>query len=74
MPITSKAFLAGLGGKIRQLREGAGLSQAKLAQKARVHVNVVGRVERGSYNPTVLTLLGIAEALGTTVSDLVRTR
>jgi transcriptional regulator with XRE-family HTH domain len=74
MTISSKAFLAGIGGRVRQLREDLGLSQVKLAQKARVHVNVVGRVERGSYNPTALTLLGIAEALGTTVSDLVKTK
>jgi hypothetical protein len=45
MTNSSKAFLAGIGGKVRQLREALGLSQVKLAQKARVHVNVVGRVD-----------------------------
>ncbi|HEX4243230.1 MAG TPA: helix-turn-helix transcriptional regulator [Steroidobacteraceae bacterium] len=36
----------------------------RLARRARVHMNVVGRVERGIYNPTVIVLGAIADALG----------
>jgi XRE family transcriptional regulator, regulator of sulfur utilization len=46
------------------------LSQEALAQQAGLHTNVVGRLERGSYNPTVLTLFAIAVKLNTSLEDL----
>jgi transcriptional regulator with XRE-family HTH domain len=39
-----------------------------LAHRAQVHTNVIGRIERGSYNPTVLTLGAIAAALNTSLA------
>lgn len=49
--IDSKAFLIGLGAEVRRRRKALDLSQAKLAYLAHVHANVVGRLERGVYNP-----------------------
>jgi transcriptional regulator with XRE-family HTH domain len=46
------------------------MSQIALATKAGVHPNVIGRLERGEYNPTVLKLMAIAEALGTSMRKL----
>ena len=46
------------------------MSQQKLANQAKVHTNVVGRIERGLCNPTLLTLIAIATALDTTVDQL----
>jgi transcriptional regulator with XRE-family HTH domain len=46
------------------------LSQEALADLAGIHTNVVGRLERGTYNPTVLTLLSIALKLNTSLEDL----
>jgi DNA-binding XRE family transcriptional regulator len=46
------------------------LSQEALAHLAGVHPNVVGRLERGIYNPTVLILVAIATKLNATVLDL----
>jgi transcriptional regulator with XRE-family HTH domain len=37
-----------------------------------VHHNVVGRTERGKYNPSVMTLDAIAAALNTSMVDLLR--
>lgn len=45
------ATLSEIGERVRELRADAGLSQAGLAEKAAVHANVIGRLERGSYNP-----------------------
>jgi hypothetical protein len=41
-------------------------------REAGVHPNVIGRLERGIYNPTVLTLDAIAAALNTSIVDLLR--
>jgi DNA-binding XRE family transcriptional regulator len=69
---TSKVFLTGIGTEIRPRRRKMRISQASLAQTAGVHPNVVGRTERGIYNPTVLTLTAIAAALGTSIVALLR--
>jgi len=64
-------YLSALGGKVRTRRERLSFSQTTLARKAGVHPNVVGRLERGVHNPTVLTLRAIAGALRVRMRDLV---
>jgi len=61
-----------IGTEIRRRRQKLGISQGRLATQAGVHVNVVGRTERGIYNPTVMTLDAIAAALNTSMVDLLR--
>jgi transcriptional regulator with XRE-family HTH domain len=46
-------------------------TQSTLARRAGVHPNIIGRLERGIYNPTVLKLIAIAGALRTAIRDLV---
>jgi len=41
-----------------------------LALQADIHPNVVGRLERGIYNPSVTLLFAIAVKLNTTLLDL----
>jgi transcriptional regulator with XRE-family HTH domain len=60
-----------LGRAVRTLRNGKELSQEALANRADVHTNQVGRLERGT-NVGVNTLLAIAEALGG-LEDVART-
>jgi transcriptional regulator with XRE-family HTH domain len=64
--------LTGIGSEIKRRRQKLGISQAALATKAGVHSNVVGRTERGTYNPSVLALDGIAAALNASMVDLLR--
>jgi transcriptional regulator with XRE-family HTH domain len=64
-------YLSNLGCKVRTRRNQLSLTQFKLARKAGVHPNVVGRLERGVYNPTVLKLLAIAGALRVPLRELV---
>jgi transcriptional regulator with XRE-family HTH domain len=64
--------LRALGEEIRELRTQKKLSQEALAGMAGIHTNVVGRLERGSYNPSVMTLAALAVKLGVTLEELFR--
>ena len=56
----SKALI---GGQVRELREGADLSQEQLGALAGVHRTSIGAVERGECNSTIESLEKIAYAL-----------
>jgi transcriptional regulator with XRE-family HTH domain len=46
------------------------LTQEELAYAARVHVNALGRIERGEGNPTLMVLWKIATKLKISVAQL----
>ena len=69
--MASKHILKALGEEIRQRRKAARLSQEALAHGADLHRNVIGRLERGTYNPTVMTLLAIAAEFDIALAELV---
>ena len=48
------------------------MSQEKLAEKADLHHNYIGELERGEKAATIDSLLKISKALKMRVSDLVR--
>mgnify|MGYP002737548369 CR=1 FL=1 len=60
-----------IGDAVLKKRLKAGYSQEALAEKADIHPNYVGRIERGECAPTIEILLKIAKALGVRVRDLV---
>jgi len=60
-----------LGTAIRKQRNHAGFTQEKLAEKADLHPNYLGRVERGEEHISVAALRRIAQALKVRVRDLV---
>ncbi|BCV23812.1 helix-turn-helix domain-containing protein [Gelria sp. Kuro-4] len=64
--------LAGLGLRLRELREERGLSQAELAARAGVSPGLVGQVERGEVQPSLATLEGLAAGLGVSPCHLIR--
>ena len=66
----TRSVLRGLGEEIRERRQRRNLTQEALAFEAGVHPNVVGRLERGIYNPTVMILFAIALKLNTSLQDL----
>ena len=66
----AKNVLRCLGEELRDRRKQMALSQEALAHEAGVHVNVVGRMERGTYNPTVLVLHAITSTLGLSLAEL----
>jgi DNA-binding XRE family transcriptional regulator len=53
-----------LGKELRRQRKKRGLTQIALSVNAGYSQNVVGLIERGIYNPTVVMLTDIAMSLG----------
>jgi transcriptional regulator with XRE-family HTH domain len=60
-----------LGERIREHRQGLGISQETLADRAGVHWTFVGQVERGRRNLNLHNLLKLAKALGVNPAELV---
>jgi putative transcriptional regulator len=52
------------GGRLRELRTQAGLSQPQLAGKVGMNKDALARLERGERLPSWPTVLALAEALG----------
>jgi transcriptional regulator with XRE-family HTH domain len=56
--------------QLRRLRQAAGLSQAKLADLAKVSVWLVRRWEQTGRTPLFGTVLKVADALGVSLDEL----
>jgi transcriptional regulator with XRE-family HTH domain len=59
-----------IGAGIREWRTRKQLTQKELAAATKVHVNTLGRVERGEANPTLKLLWKIATRLKLSVVQL----
>jgi len=59
-----------VGANLRRAREGLGISQEELADRAGLHRTYVSGVERGVRNPTVTVLEKLAKALKVKPSTL----
>jgi transcriptional regulator with XRE-family HTH domain len=59
-----------VGTNVRKLRVAKGLSQERLAFAAEIDLTYMGGIERGKRNPSLLVLVGIANALGCEPADL----
>lgn len=60
----------GLGNRLRELREGKGLTQAQLADLIGVSRKTVNTVENGVFVPSTVVALKLASALGCRVEEL----
>lgn len=60
-----------LGAEIRKQRRRLGVTQERLAERADLHPNYLGRVERGEETVSLAALRDIANALNLRVRDLV---
>lgn len=72
-PATRRAIgreLLRLGGQLRALREAKGWTLEQAAEKAGVHAVSLSRVETGSVNVTIATLVAVTRALGVSMADL----
>jgi transcriptional regulator with XRE-family HTH domain len=58
------------GKLLREVREGAGISQEKLAELASLHRTYVSSVERGKRNISIENIERLALALGVPMRDL----
>lgn len=66
------AARAELGTRIRMRRTELKISQEELGRRSGIHWSYIGAAERGQRNPTLTTLLTLAEALDIDPGDLVR--
>jgi len=66
----SKKWALYVGGKIKEFREKAGMTQVQLSQAAGLPQSHLSRLENAEYTATSITLEKIATALGITVREL----
>ena len=69
--MAGKALLKAFGLEVRRLRAELRLSQEELADRATLHRNYIGMIERGERVPTLLAIEGIARGLKLKVSQLI---
>jgi transcriptional regulator with XRE-family HTH domain len=62
-----------LGGRVRELRRGRGLTLEELAELSGVSRAMISKLERGEKNPTLVVATKLAEGLGVTLSRLAGT-
>jgi len=63
-------LLGQIGLRVLRHRQALGLTQKELGERVEMQQSNVARIERGEQNLTVRTLCKLAEALGTTATEL----
>ncbi len=74
MTTTREELLGAFGDRVAALRRNAELSQERLAELSGLHRTYIGSLERGTRNPTLTTLVALADGLGIDVAGLVAGR
>lgn len=59
------------GARVRELRQGLGLTQTGLAERAGVSLTYLSQIERGARNPTLAVLIQLSHALGAKPETLI---
>jgi transcriptional regulator with XRE-family HTH domain len=70
LPQSESSVLKALGGRIRELRNERDWSQEQLSEAAYLDRSYVAGIEAGLRNPSVRSLLKIANALGVSIGKL----
>ena len=65
-----KAYIVLLGKRIVQLRKERGMLQVELAALLNIEDSALRRIESGRTNPTIKTLIRIADALDVKLIDV----
>jgi XRE family aerobic/anaerobic benzoate catabolism transcriptional regulator len=66
----SRLYLAKLGEEVRKLRQRRGITLKRLAQLSGLSDRFLIEVEKGKANPSVTSLVSLADALQTSLTDL----
>lgn len=64
-------ILVRFAANVRNRRHELSLTQEQLAERAGFHVNYIGGIERAERNPSLTSLVAIADALKCLIQDLV---
>jgi len=70
--MTDKELLIIIGNNIRKIRLRKNITQVELAEKCDFEKSNMRRIEAGNTNPTIKTLLKIANGLDVTIVDLLK--
>jgi transcriptional regulator with XRE-family HTH domain len=70
LPVSESTALLRLAHKIKRLRAEKGWSQEQFAERASIQRSYLADLERGSRNPSVRTLVKIANAFRVSLKDL----
>jgi transcriptional regulator with XRE-family HTH domain len=68
--LRDKKVLEQFGQKLKDLRLQKGLTLEQLAFEADIELSQVHRAEKGKINPTLTTLIALANGLGITLTEL----
>jgi transcriptional regulator with XRE-family HTH domain len=68
--VTPRSVKSRFGSRLRQFREERGYSQEELAERAGLHRNYVGGVERGERNVALENIVKLTKALSVKPGDL----
>jgi transcriptional regulator with XRE-family HTH domain len=68
--VATRSVKSRFGNTLRKLRDERGYSQEELAERADLHRNYVGGVERGERNVGLENIVKLANALSVPPSDL----
>ena len=66
----ARPFIVQFGQRVYEMRVAAGMSQGALAERSRVCERYVRKVERGTTNPSLATIILLADALSCELADL----
>lgn len=59
-----------LGARIRAIRKSKGLTQEALSEKMEINPKYLSSIERGKENPTLNTLISVADNLGVDLGEV----
>lgn len=60
-----------LGENVRKIRHAKDMTQGDLSDRLKIDAGYLSNLEQGKKNPTLATIVRIAEALGVSVGELV---
>lgn len=69
--MAAKDIKRAFGEEIRDRRLAKNISQEELAERAGLHRNFIGSVERGAASPTLVSIVALATALKAQLPELI---